>query len=678
MIKTPLFFIFLFFSTLLFSSNTCVDCHKETQKIRDESSGMMKAILELSQKAGHVGNDCIVCHGGNPEATKKEKAHSGTPQYFKSNKGPKEFYSFPSNHEVNKNTCGICHENQVSSQKNSLMMSNQETIGETLKTFGVKSDTPYGIGMHKTENPHARVGTDAYQEYMQKLQMQEPQVFTKEINKLPSPATVKEVQKEPSLAAFAYLNQENSSKNMGCASCHLPKTKDGHLVHSIQSSRDTSVKVDGKEYSGVSVETCATCHNREKSIATSYQGLLEKESPSSQKYIHMQEDIHFKKGMLCQDCHTSNDLHGDGFLSGATTTAVEVECQDCHGTTNSYPWELPLGYSDEFNTTVVKGKARGIATTVAEYLKQGSVEEAKEGYLLSARGNPLPHAIKEGNKISLHLANGKNIELSPLKELKKEKKLSQKALLAMDEINAHTKKMECYTCHASWVRQDYDTHLKMDYSDKSLATPKVMQSKAFMRWEEPTLMQNAEGRISPSVPKYLSEITVIGKDFSVDIQTPHAKEMLAIQPHTMQKEARSCESCHTTLKAMDMKISGLRVSQAPEKPLDVNTTQTDAFKFLAPLSQVQRDKLDRSGMCISCHQDIPKGNLAISAMSHMAKMADINIDNDMHKTIVNKALKIGVWAQVLGGILIAILLLLGIYITFFKKQPRNPRNEGWK
>ncbi len=34
-------------------------------------------------------------------------------------------------------------------------------------------------------------------------------------------------------------------------------------------------------------------------------------------YIAMQQDIHYQKGMTCQDCHTSIDVHSDGFLAAA-------------------------------------------------------------------------------------------------------------------------------------------------------------------------------------------------------------------------------------------------------------------------------------------------------------------------------------------------------------------------
>ena len=796
--------LFLLLSTYLFAANECIKCHEGIEHIREESSGMMQAILDVAEKAGHKGNDCIVCHGGSPSQKRKEKAHSGTVKYFKTNKGPKEYYPAPGSTWINKNTCGMCHEEQVNAQMNSLMMTEQGKIQGALWSFGGKNGYNHDIGNYKTKNPddpHKRLGTEKYRTYMNKLSLMEPQAFPAEMKELPAAPTAEEVEKDPSLAVYTYLRQEclrchtgskgrqerGDFRGIGCASCHIPYSNEGYyegndksidkknpghlLVHSIQSSRDAKVKVNDVEYSGIPVETCSTCHNRGKRIGVSYQGLMEKAYNSpydsdgndqpelhTKRYMHMQEDIHFQKGMLCQDCHTSNDMHGDGFLGGANAAAVEVECQDCHGTTKKYPWELPLGFSDEFNTTQASGEARGVTQTMAEYLKKGSVNEPRDGYLLTARGNPLTHAVKDGNEIMMHLASGKDVKLIPLKKLKEDEKLSAKGLLAMDSIDAHTEKMECYTCHAAWAPQCYGCHVKIDYSGgkqnpdylkashdhdihgktggmkdmrKYLVDGAVTETRSFMRWEDPPLAQNGEGRISPTVPGCQTTITVIGKDGKALLKNhiykiPHVEgagaegqnaiDMAPIQPHTISKEGRTCESCHTTAKAMGMGITGSRTTKDPSmttitdimtadgkvlptivdeqmpaianlhhdysKFLEVNGTQLQTvghhWTLSQPLNKAQRDKLDRSGVCLSCHQDIPKGNLAVSALTHMADMAEVSIDNKVHKKIVNKSLNIAAWLQVIVGALALLLFVYGVYLKFFKKRETNPRNEGWK
>ena len=117
-----------------------------------------------------------------------------------------------------------------------------------------------------------------------------------------------------------------------------------------------------------------------------------------------------QKGMLCQDCHTSNDVHSDGNLVGTTLAPVEIECQDCHGTINEFPWELPLGYSDEvFGDKPATGKPRGLSKELQEYLKMGTVYDPQDGYLISARGNPIPNIMKSGDSIILHTAGGKDL-----------------------------------------------------------------------------------------------------------------------------------------------------------------------------------------------------------------------------------------------------------------------------
>ena len=755
--------------TINIYANTCLECHKGIEHIRDNSSKMMQEILKVADKAGAKGNDCIVCHGGTPNENDKNASHSGTLDYFLNHKGPKEFYPSPTSQWININTCGMCHQEQVNAQWNSLMNTEAGKIHGALWSFGKSDGYNHTESNYDSNNTHERLGTKIYQKYMAELSKKEPQAFPKESKALKSAPTAKEIEKDPSLAVYTYLRQEclrchtggkgrkrrGDYRGMGCASCHIPYSNEGFyegndsqiphdeaghiLTHQIQSSRKVKVNIHGTHYSGVPVETCTTCHNRGKRIGVSYQGLMETEYQSTfdnegngqpklhtKRYLHLTEDIHYSKGMLCQDCHTSNDMHGDGFMTGANLGAVEIECQDCHGTTKKYPWELPLGYSDEFDTKPKEGKGRGTTKTLAEYLKKGAIPKDKgDGFLLSARGNPLTKAVRHGDKIMMHLASGKDIELTPLKKLKEDKKLSKKALVAMDKIQAHTDKLECYTCHATWAPQCYGCHVKIDYSGGKqnpdylkaskyhdqhgmtgedslkdfLVDGKVTETRSYLRWENPALSQNGEGRVSPTIPGCQTTITVIGKDGKALLQNhifkipnvegageegQNAITMSQVNPHTITKKARSCESCHSSKKALGMGINGGKYfgdqsktaiidlmtadgkvlpkkvdEQIPAIPnlkhdysvmIDENGTQVQTvdnhWTLANPLSATQRDKLDRSGVCFSCHKDIPDGDLAISAMNHVANMVGVEIDNEMHGDILNKSTKISAWVQI--------------------------------
>ncbi len=775
--------------------NECIVCHTGIKDIRDKNSGMMQAILKKAEEAGAKGNDCVVCHGGNPEATVKEEAHKGTLAYFTKHEGPKAYYAYPASPWINENTCGMCHKTQVSAQWNNLMATEQGKIHGAMWGFGAKKGYKHIYTDFNTTALHQRIGTKAYREYMKKLKAQEPQAMLSKTKQLPPAPTAEEVEKDPSLSVYTYLRQEclrchtggrgryrrGDFRGIGCASCHIPYSneglyegkdksiptnKPGHLlIHRIQSTQDAMVKVGDVNYTGVPVETCTTCHNRGKRIGVSYQGLMESgykatfdEDGNAQpklhtkRYLHLTEDIHYTKGMLCQDCHTSGDMHGDGFARGANLGAVEIECQDCHGTTKKYPWELPLGYGDEFAKTPKTGKPRGTTKTLADYLKQGAVpKDIGDGFLLSARGNPMPHATRKGNKVIMHLASGKTMELKPLKLLKEKKKLSKEGLLAMDQIAIHNDRLECYTCHAGWAPQCYGCHVKIDYSKGKqnpdflaasamhhngvtgdvhslkdfLVDGKVTETRSYLRWEDPALSQNGEGRISPTIPGCQVTVTVIGKKGKAIMQNhiwklkgvenngtvPVPKEgvnsivMSPVQPHTISKKGRSCESCHTTLKALGRGINGGRYfsdqskdtivdlmdaqkhllvknydQQIPAIPnlkhdysvmIDANGTQLqtvgDHWKLSQALDKSVRDKLDRRGVCLSCHQEIPHKSLAVSAMVHIKQMSGLEIDNDFHKDIVHKSVLISAWVQILIGVL-GLVFGAGIVYWYMRRR----------
>jgi len=759
---------------LLEANNNCLSCHKGIEHIRDHQSKMMESIFEKAQKANAKGNDCVVCHGGNPNAKLKNKAHEGTPKYFKTNKGPKAFYPDPGSPWINENTCGMCHPTQIKAQWNNLMATEAGKIHGALWGFGGKDGYDHNTSNFGNKNIHKRIGTDIYSKYMEELRQKEPQGFPSTMKELPKAPTAEEIEIDPTLSVYTYLRQEclrchtggkgrkrrGDYRGIGCSSCHIPYSNEGYyegddptidrnnsghlLVHSIQSSRKVTVQVHDNNYSGIPVETCTTCHNRGKRIGVSYQGLMETEYQSTfdnegngqpklhtKRYLHLQEDVHYSKGMLCQDCHTSIDHHGDGFNVGANLGAVEIECQDCHGTTDKYPWELPLGYSDEFKTLPKTGKARGTTKTLQEYLKQGAIPKNKgDGFLLSARGNPLTKAVRHGDKIMMHLASGKDIELKPLKLLKKEGKISQEGLVAMDQIKAHTNKLECYTCHASWAPQCYGCHVKIDYSKGQqnpdylaaskvhkngvtgevhslkdfLVDGKVTETRSYLRWENPALAQNGEGRISPVIPGCQVILTVIGKDgkaklqnhiFKIPNKENSGKEginsivMSPVNPHTITKQGRTCTSCHDSDKVLGYSIKGGKYfvdqtqativdlmsankqvlphridEQIPAIPnlkddlsrfVDENGTQLQTvgnhWKLSQALDNQTRAKMDRRGVCISCHKEMPSEDLAVSLLVHTAKVAGVKIDNNMHHTLVNKSLLMTAWIQVLAGLL---------------------------
>ncbi|MBD79600.1 MAG: cytochrome C [Crocinitomicaceae bacterium] len=634
--------------------NQCLSCHGGIEPIRSYESEMMKEILKVAEKASFKGNDCIVCHGGNPTSKDKKIAHKGTVDYFINHQGPKEFYPDPGSPWINQNTCGGCHEAQVKPQFTSLMFTEAGKIQGTQWGFGAPNGYKHDWANFDVEELplHEQLGTEIHKAYMQKLKEIEPNVFPSKMKQLPLAPDADQVMKDPQKAVFTYIRQEcqrchtggqgsmrkGEFRGIGCSSCHVPystqgyyegndlsisRTEPGHpLVHSFQSTRECKVNVHGKEYSGIPSRTCVTCHNRGRRIGTSYMGLFEtaysapfmgggeeQEETFGKKYIQLHADIHKDKGMMCQDCHTSGDVHSSGILAGSTLGAVEIECQDCHGTPQKFPWELPIGYSDEIDGVVpAEGKARGVTKDLLEHFKQGTVVEPKDGYLISARGNPLPQLVKNGDQVILHSAGGKDIEFSPLKKLLEDNELSEEGIVAMVNVDGHIDNMECYACHDDWAPQCYGCHIKIDYSknmtkedwvsmglahdeagitaemrgenDQHQIDGLVSEERSYLRFEDPPLAVNGENRIAPSIPGCQTSITIIGKD-SVPLLLNHiyrisnsegageegqkALDMAVTHTHTVSKKGRSCESCHNNPKAMGYGIQSGELLADPSK-----------------------------------------------------------------------------------------------------------------
>ena len=127
-------------------------------------------------------------------------------------------------------------------------------------------------------------------------------------------------------------------------------------------------------------------------------------------------------------------------------------------------------------------------------------------------------------------------------------------------------------------------------------------------------------------------------------QTPEGKglDMAAVQPHTAGRKARSCESCHNNPKTLGYGIEDGRFIKDQTEPfyVDLETAtgeiipsrtqiQSQAIPGLdhdisqivtregeqlvsvgshwpltGPLSQEQREKMERTGLCMGCHKEM--------------------------------------------------------------------------
>ena len=715
----------------------CLSCHEGIERFTD--GPMMEQIEALGADHGDKGG-CVICHGGNPAGLTKEEAHKEAPKELTEAGGPHTFYPDPGAVWIADKSCGQCHDGYADRLKKSLMNTEAGKLQGNLWSWGVQKDHKVVWGnydLKDDDGPEPSIGTDAYKEYMKAYVAAHPDQMPSEMKQVPQ-VDVNEVSKHPNLAGITYSRQQcqrchvgvtgrekrGDYRGAGCSSCHVPYSNEGRyeggdptvekeqpgklLVHRMQATRKSKVKVGDVEYSGIPSETCNSCHNRGKRIGVSYQGIMEFPYGSpynakggkqpklhTKKYLFIKDDLHHQQqsrpgnpegGMLCQDCHTTVDMHGDGNLPGTTLAQVEIECQDCHGSVSKFPWELPLGDGEEHQKDIGT-KPRGLASeALPETEAFATSYDAEDGFLLTARGNPFGNVVKKGSKVIMHSASGLDFEVPILKQIALDGTWkNQNAKVAMMSVAKHSESMECYACHADWAPQCYGCHITVDYSkgktdvdwinnansrqengltaDNALGTNgltspgKVSETRSYLRWEEPTLGINGEGRVSPMMPGCQVITTVIDKDGKTVVKnetwmTPDAGgtkglDHAAVQPHTAGREARSCESCHNNPKALGYGISGGRFLKGYDKgfTVDLETAQGEIipkqtqvqseaipsldhdlsqivtrdgkqlvtvgshWPLTGPLPQETREKMERTGLCMGCHQNMTSEEL---------------------------------------------------------------------
>lgn len=772
----------------------CLTCHKGIEPTRPLNSKMMKQILAKGDSLGDP-NGCVVCHGGNPhETVNKDKAHRGAP------KGSllKGFTPVPGALQVNENTCGICHTDHTYNVHRSLMNTDAGKMKAITWSFGIDTENKdHTYGDHDMDDPDGatpRFGTEIYKEYMREMAAQFPGQYPTELQQIPE-VDLKRLESMPEQAAFSYLRNCNAChlsnkgmqdrghfRGMGCAACHnlysnegyyeggdssIVKDQPGHLmVHSMQGSRKSATIINGKRVSGVQVSTCAACHAAGRRIGHAYQGLMAlghsdhrgpfdkdgkpQETNAGYVFKYMRNDAHHRimkdgkmvTGLLCQDCHTTNAMHGNGNIGSTTLATIEIECADCHGTPTHYPWELPIGYGDEFGKKLDMSKARGVAENPLKVTQDfGIVYPKEDGYLLSSRGNPLGNVIRRGNKVIVHSDGGHDFEVPTLKQLNIDDnwKSPEKAKTAMVSIAKHMEALECYACHSTWAPQYYGYKYDVDFSKQSidwLASPEifnedgttadyhgqyVMQPGActvwdysHVRWENPPLGINGEGRVTPLTGVIQTVSTVKDENGKV-IQWNHvaktaagynAMEMAPINPHTTSLESRDCADCHGNATAMGLGIDKGVYDSVPSQEryadaVDENgntlskysKAQINAIKGLhgdfmqiinaegkqvqtvdshwptsMPLTPEQRDMLSRGGTCMACHKDIPDGAIPIKMLGKIAEITHLSFaSEDAHGQLLNENNLLISWIKA-GGIIALIIAIPFVILAFLRRK----------
>jgi hypothetical protein len=284
---------------------------------------------------------------------------------------------------------------------------------------------------------------------------------------------------------------------------------------------------------------------------------------NSQKAVHL-KDIHAERGMHCVDCHFSGDNHGNGNLYGEFHNAIEIRCEDCHGTVTgraslrtSGPAAPPGGTDMERLRTPFEPPQRRFREFRGRIYQRSMIHKDLEW--------EVPQVMD-----SVDPASGSyNPRAARAKTVTRD---------GGDWVTAHRRdpsalahasgKLECYSCHSSWITNCFGCHLPQQANWKKAMNhfeggasrnwtsynPQVIRDDGFMLGIHGDTKGNTVAPVRSSSALvlssrnanreqvYLQQPPISAGGYSSQAFNPHF-------PHTVRTtETRVCTDCHLSEK----------------------------------------------------------------------------------------------------------------------------------
>ncbi|NWF89598.1 MAG: cytochrome bc complex cytochrome b subunit [Ignavibacteriaceae bacterium] len=368
------------------------------------------------------------------------------------------------------------------------------------------------------------------------------------------------------LCASCHLGNEKTelgkinelSRGGGCNACHLNYSDDSNeqlneyaksKVKSEKSKNENQKlnfpKVHPDLNLQISNNHCFGCHSRSGRIATNYEGWFEtlksqQEVKGNKDYrVLMDErvfqktkpDAHFEKGMECVDCHLAQEVMGDGSLYLHKEDQVKIQCTDCHSnqTTNR------VSYSN------LDYESRKIVD-----LKNAKREKTD---FISIQKSKLPFTNAYVNS-----ANQKYL----VTKTKKDSLLLIPPAFVCSEGKAH-QRVSCNSCHTEWVSYCVGCHTEYNPNEDGfdlLANKEIkgswIEHPSDFYVDYPALgvrKDNSTGK--ETIETFIPGMIISLDKMKNDKQKKIFKRLFAPTfSHTINKNGRSCKSCHNNPLAL--------------------------------------------------------------------------------------------------------------------------------
>lgn len=444
-----------------------------------------------------------------------------------------------------------------------------------------------------------------------------------------------ELKPQDSLFHITHLGQTAADMHLKnkCASCHLgnekkhygaidEKSRGGgclacHLNYDAGTKPNIKDQVHPQINLNVDNTKCFGCHSRSGRIATNYEGWSEtllkpKEVKNSKNHRLLMDgrvfeettpDVHHKSGMLCIDCHISQEIMGDGKTYKHEADAIKISCSDCHIQGRAVQAKpLQMDYISAF-----------------DYALRG-YKHSTNSFLVTQKGSiPLVNTYKDakGNALLVSKINKKELAIKP-----------------SCKRDAVHQKVSCSMCHTAWAPTCIGCHT--DYDPRIVNADKTegrwIEHVAEFGFAPPTIGVKKTGNSKEFVPAIPGMIMTLDKtNFKGNKSGKDQKFIRWYAPnaaHTTTKAVRNCASCHSNSQALGfgkgtlnyvVKANSARweftsyYANSPQdglpqdawigfmKDLNVKTTYS-SHDYFFPLELKEQKKMLEVGACVHCHQ----------------------------------------------------------------------------
>lgn len=342
----------------------------------------------------------------------------------------------------------------------------------------------------------------------------------------------------------------------GCSACHSIPTTSGHSA--------ITAKVPDSQ--------CFGCHSRSSRISLTYAGQVEgactTQLPDGRTTCATTPDVHQAAGLACIDCHVHTELMGDGVSRAHQEEQVEIRCTSCHG-------ESPAPMLDDPITRRLPHE--GIVAAGTRGTPLWNVSATGLTGKLDGRQHPLPRVAPT------HAGRGHD---------------------RLDCVACHaTAAPTCASCHTSYTADDRQYDFGVGH-----VVPGRWVERGANEGLAPPALGVLHDRIRPAIPGMVGEIN--GRA---------TRRFALLDPHSTQRQARTCVDCHRSSVALGLGTGLLDPATFRFTP----TTAVPGFPGLAAdgwttlgattpgegtrvgarsLNASEQRRILRVGVCLGCHE----------------------------------------------------------------------------